>query len=36
MERLSPDEQDQLLEKMRSVREQGTKLSEYYCERHES
>ena len=29
MERLSPSEQDQLLGKMRAVREQGTKLSEY-------
>ncbi len=36
MERLSPDEQDQLLEQLRNTREQGTKLSEYYCERHEA
>ena len=36
MERLSVDEQHQLLEKMRTVREQGTKLSEYYSERHEA
>ena len=36
MERLSVDEQDQLLEKMRTVREQGTKLSEYYSERREA
>jgi hypothetical protein len=36
MERLSLDEQDQLLEKIRTVRQQGTKLSEYYRERHEA
>jgi hypothetical protein len=34
MERISPGEQDQLLEKVRFVRGQRTKLSDYYRERH--
>jgi hypothetical protein len=33
MERLSPEEQQQLLEKMSEIRRQGTRFSEYYVER---
>lgn len=33
MERLSPEEQQQLLDKMQEVRRQGTGFSEYYVER---
>lgn len=33
MERLSKEEQEQLLQRMEDVRQQGTKLSEYYVER---
>lgn len=33
MERLPPQEQQQLLQKMQEVRQQGTRLSQYYLER---